>query len=115
MNLEYNFDNTVLLRDEMKSLRKLKRRPLHKDLVRNSDRLYKADLIGYDLSNETDDFGCQKHLDTVHISDKGLRFLVWTRRQVMKSIFLPIILSVVTTLVLYTLEHWLLPKLLLLF
>ena len=115
MNLEYNFNNTVLLRKEVKSLRKARRRSVKADDLINADGLYRADLVQYDLSDERDEFNHQKHLDTVHISDKGLRYLVWLRRQKMKSILLPIILSVVTTVVLYTLEHWLLPKVLSLF
>ena len=109
MNLEYNFDNIVLLRDEMRSLRKAKHHTLTKDNYRYFQALYKADLIKLDQSKERDAFNRPIPLNTAHISDKGLRFLVWSRRQKMRSVLLPILISVITTVILYMLEHLLLP------
>lgn len=115
MNLEYSFDNVVLLRKEIHELRKIKRRSIDKNNLEYSDALYHADLIQFDLSDNRDELNHQIRLNTVHVSDKGLRYLVWLRRQKMKSIILPIVISAITTVVLYTLEHWLLPMLLQLF
>ena len=109
MNFEYNFDNIVLLHNELHELRRTKRHSIDRHYLKYTDALYRADLIQYDLSEIRDEFNHQIRLDTVHISDKGLRYLVWLRRQKLKSILLPIVISAITTVVLYTLEHWLLP------
>ena len=115
MNLEYNFDNIVLLPAEIRSLRKSKRHSVSEDTCDHLQALYRADLVQYALSEEKDAFNQPIKLHTVHISDKGIRFLIWTRRQRMRSVLLPLFISVATTVVLYMLEHLLLPKLLSLF
>lgn len=115
MNLEYNFDNVVLLRTEIRSLRKIKSKSVNQNAVEHFKTLYHADLIKYDYGDQQDEFGQFIRLETVHVTDKGTRYLVWLRRQRMKSILLPVSLSVLTTAVIYILEHSLLPKLLSLF
>ena len=114
MNPVYDFDKTVLLRDEIKSLRAVSRHSVPRSSVLHFDTLYEADLVAYDLSEERDPANCRIRLDTVHISDKGLRYLVWLYRQRMKSIVIPIIVAVITSLltngIIKLLQLILLPK-----
>lgn len=98
MDLEYNFDSIVLLPAEMRMLKKSKHHPVSKDINEHLQSLYKADLVYFDASKERDEFNRQKQSHTAHISDKGLRYLIWLRRQKMRSIYVPIIVAVAASL-----------------
>ena len=113
MNLEYNFDKIVLQVPEYRSLRKTRHRSVNKNKIRSFDALYRADLLEYDRSEDRDAFNHPLPLDTVHITDKGVRLLIWIRRQKMKAIIVPIIAavitSIITTVIIWLLQSKLLP------
>ena len=98
MNLEYNFDDIVLHSDELRSLMKVKHKPADKNRIEHFDDLYQADLVTYRRIDERDPSHQNIYPVTVYITDKGLRYLIWLRRQRRKTILIPIIVAVIASL-----------------
>lgn len=114
MRIKNDFDKLVLLSSESRELRRIRRRrSVPKATVRHFDNLYEADLISYDYDNSVrDERNRPVRLDTIHVTELYLRYAHWRRCRWLSSVVLPIAISVITTTILYTLEHLLLPTLL---
>ena len=114
--VEYDYNRVALFHNEVSSLRLLRSNgSLPVSMISNFSHLREADLVDYDQGNDRDAFNHSVPLDTVHITDKGLRYLAWRRVNVLRSIVTPIIVTAITTIGLYILQHWLIPTVISLF
>ena len=105
MSVEYDFEKISLLPKERRSLEKLRRKgSLDKSEISNYSLLHSFGLVEHDQSDKQDALGVYVPLPTVHVTDKYLRYHSWRMSQILHSVFLPIAISVLTTLLINLLQ-----------
>jgi len=110
MGIEWNFENTFLSCKEIRDLRRLRRKKERdRSEITNCEELIRTGFVS--LLVDHVDQGYVIYGNKVKVTDKFTRYMIYRRRHFMDSLITPIITSVITTAVLYTLQWWLLPAL----
>lgn len=79
---------------------------------RELSHLYLSDLICINYCDERDELNSPIPDGTFSLSDTGKRYKIYLRLERFHRYLTPVTVSVITTIVLYTLEHLLLPEVL---
>lgn len=108
-----DFDRIILTKKErflLLALRLTKRMPttFHQSGVKTLDRY---GLIIYNHSTQQDELGNFIPDGTYRISDKGVRYRIYVRRERFHRFLTPIVVAAITSTVLYISQQLLLPEL----
>lgn len=103
-----DFEKITLLSDEIRLLKHISRKG-SVPFSNNMKLLYEDDYLVRNYSDMRDAFNAPIPDGTVSISDKAKRYLVYLKRRTIERFITPVIVSAITTTVLYTLQHSILP------
>lgn len=108
MMTKTDFENIIPTSDEIRILKQLKKGKSMELSDAEKDALYLTNLVSPDTSGR-DSFGAPIPTGKFHISDNGMRFLIYRSRQKIETWIKPITISVVVSIITTIITNELLP------